>query len=48
MQDKKTTTLNIRKFPEQLRRDLKAEAARQGKTMQQLAVDLIAAGLKTE
>ena len=47
MEDKETT-LNIRKFPEQLRRDLKAEAARQKKTMQQLAVELIAAGLKTE
>jgi plasmid stability protein len=38
----------IRILPESLHTALKIEAARQKKTMQQLAVELIAAGLKTK
>jgi plasmid stability protein len=44
----KTTTLNIRKFPEQLRRDLKAEAARQGKSTQELVIEILRKGLKSK
>ena len=43
--EEKETTLYLRRFPDQLKRELKAEAARQGKNMIDLVIELIASGL---
>ena len=40
----KETTLFLRRFPEKLKRELKAEAARQGKNI----IEFITAGLETK
>ena len=44
----KETTLFLRRFPEKLKRELKSEAAKQGKNPIDLVIEYIKAGLKTE
>jgi plasmid stability protein len=44
----KETTLFLRRFPEKLKRKLKAEAARQGKNMIDLVIEYIKAGLEAK
>ena len=44
----KETTLFLRRFPEKLKRELKAEAARQGKNMIDLVIEFIKSGLETK
>ena len=45
---KKETTLFLRRFPEKLKRELKAEAAKQGKNPIDLVIEFIKAGLETK